>query len=382
MVEANQDLHEVIRPLDERIVEVRARVLRESAEGGPPAPVTERSALIAAMSAAALAAANADAAQVPVALGKTRVDGAATAAAEAVFRRSALQIRVTAGEGERDGSPGASSGQTLGRQAGADGAVDGVFDYVDGTTLAVLGEPGALALGGLGSGLRSVPDLSAYAVLAPHLILPELDVLTTPEAHALPILRRIADAAGKPLDTLTVFTHSIAEKPLHRTLVDLMRPAVGRVIVPPLVTIEPPYLLSLAGLAEPRIDAMIGSIGLSELAFAALLLDLVAPEHGFVFRVASMAGPRRHPASVTLDPLFAFNAEEEQQFAAHGWRTDRQYTSADLVPAGSARLAAIFAVTDEPMLRLTGASQPSGGRTQGLLLEPGGQVTRIDVHYR
>ncbi|KKK01527.1 fructose-bisphosphatase class II [Micromonospora sp. HK10] len=382
MAEADDELQEMIRSLDERIVEVRARVAHATVQGGSPAPLPERSALIAAMSAAALAAANADTAQVPVALGKTRVDGAATAAAEAVFNRSALRIRVTAGEGERDGSPGASSGQTLGRQTGGDGVLDGVFDYVDGTTLAVLGEPGALALGGLGGGLRPVPDLSAYAVLAPQPVLPELDVLTTPETHALPILRRIADATGKPLDTLTVFTHSIAGKPLHRTLVDLMRPAVGRVIVPPLVTIEPPYLLTLAGLAEPRIDAMVGSIGLSELAFAALLLDLVAPDHGFVFRVASVAGPRRHPASVTLDPLFAFTDEEERQLTAAGWRTDRQYTSADLVPAGSARLAAIFAVTDEPMLGLAGAGPASGGRTQGLLLEPGGQVTRIDVHYR
>ncbi|MFI8804429.1 MULTISPECIES: fructose-bisphosphatase class II [Micromonospora] len=380
MAEPREELERAMRALDDRVVAVSVSRVREATDGAP-LPTPERATLIAAMSAAALAAAGVDTDRAPLPETKTLVDGAATEAAEAVFQRSPARIRVTGGEGQRDSSPGAHSGQVLGRGAAGVPVLDGIFDYVDGTTLAATGEPGALALGGLGIDLRPVPDLSAYLVLAPASLLGRIDIMSPPEKHAEAVLGQLARSLGKPVPELTVFTHSLSGKPLHQTLVELLRSRAGTVIVPPLVTIEPPYLVSLAGLAEPRIDTMIGSIGLSELAFAALLLDLVAPDHGFAFRAASIDGPRSRPTSVTLDPIFDFSPDEEREFARYGWHTDRQYTNTDVVRPGGGRAAVVFAVTDEPMLGLAGPDPRTRRRTQGLLFEPGGQVTRLEVFY-
>jgi hypothetical protein len=340
------------------------------------------------MSAAALAGAQKAydlKASVPLNIRKKEIDGAATAAAETVFNKATITIRVAAGEGQRDDSPGALVGQQLGNShvdVPTDEQLDGVFDYVDGTSLAAMRSEGALALGGLGYGLRSVPDLQAYAVLAPRELLERIDIMSAPESHALTVLDKVAAFSSKSVSDLTVFTHSISSNLMHHSLIDLLKAKVSTLIVPEFVTVEPPYLLSLVGLAAPRIDSMIGAIGLSELAFAAMMLDLVCPDYGFVFRLGSISGPRRFPTDKTLWPLFEFSDEESQVFADAGLSIRAQYSSLDLVPQGSGLVAAIFAITDNPLLKLLA---PSGGddipKTNGLLLERNAHISRVSVLY-
>ncbi|WP_158102505.1 fructose-bisphosphatase class II [Streptomyces africanus] len=362
----------------------------DSGDGRTPRDATaddEDAYLVAAMASAALAAAEARAGfgdGMSLNDRKVTVDGAATEAAEKILGRAPFRIRVAAGEGERDDSPGAHTGQWLGLPDEGSPVIDGVFDYVDGTELAATDQPGALALGGFGSGVRPVPDLQAYAALAPTGALRGLDIMARPEDGVVPLLERIAAALGKSPDELTVSTHSVASKPMHRTLIDLMRGRVRQVLVPERVTVEPPYLLSLAGLSEPRIDSMIGAIGLSELAFAAGLVDLVAPELGFVFRLASVTGPRAEPGLTSLDALFKFSEDEEVALTAGGWRKDRQYTSEDLVRPGTSRAATLFAVTDNPALGLRGP-EPRGGdvaHVEGFLVKPAARIGSIRLSYR
>ncbi|MFD4539725.1 fructose-bisphosphatase class II [Streptomyces bauhiniae] len=390
----DERMHGMIPALDDRVTEVTVRwldvpVAHGVAETGAAGAVNtdETDAhLVAAMSAAALGASLAPAAftdAMSLNDRKVAVDGAATEAAERILSQAPFRIRVAAGEGERDDSPGAHSGQWLGAGNASSTTLDGVFDYVDGTELAATAEPGALALGGFGTGVRAVPDLQAFAVLLPDGLMDSVDIMSRPEDFVTGLLDRIAEASGKDTGDLTVATHSVASNPMHRTLIDLMRKRVGEVLVPERVTVEPPSLLSLIGLSKPRIDSLIGAIGLSELAFAAGLLDLMAPRHGFVFRPASIAGPRAEPRLTSLDSLFEFSEDEEVSLRSDGWDKNRQYTSEDLVRPGTSTAAALFAVTDNPALGLRGPTSDEEGLThvEGLLIKPAARVARIRLGY-
>jgi fructose-1,6-bisphosphatase/sedoheptulose 1,7-bisphosphatase-like protein len=381
-----KDLGPDVAALDSRISDVILTPV-SAPKGGRQAPRPAVAALVAAMASAARGAAEAIGSPAVTSLSleerKKAIDGAATAAAEQVFDHAALDIRVVAGEGERDESPGATVGQHLGTTATTTLRLDGVFDYVDGTALAAAGLPGALALGSFGEGISVVPDLQAYCVLGPAKILDRLDIMSSPESHAMGALATIAAASAKGVADLVVYTHAAGKRPMHATLIERIRPAVATVVTQEVVTVEPPHLLSLAGLSQPRIDTMIGAIGLSELVFAATLLDLVNPDYGFVFRVASIAGPRRKPDNITLDALFDFTPAEIESYEQAGWDTDRQYSNADLLAPGSAVCACVFAVTRNDVLDLPAPSLDTHDvTTTGLLLEPGGRTTRVTVHYR
>lgn len=394
----NEVLSRAVQACDERVVEVAVHWSDQGGghadgTGGPgvgtpdAAEAQEDAHLVAAMASAALGAAEARsgfADGMSLNDRKIAVDGAATEAAEKILRQAPFRIRVAAGEGERDDSPGAHSGQWLGLENGTLPKVDAVFDYVDGTELVAENLPGALTLGGFGGDVRAVPDLQAYAVLAPVDLLEDLDLGPSPEVSVIPVLDRIAKAVGKSPDTLTVSTHSVASKPMHSTLVELMRGQGSEVLVPERVTVEPPYLLSLIGLSRPRIDTMIGAIGLSELAFAAGLIDLIAPDLGFVFRLASIAGPRAEPELTNLDALFKFSEDEEIALRRSGWDKDRPYTSKDLVRPGSSRGAALFAVTDNPALGVSAPRPDEKGvvHVEGFLVKPAARVGRIRLGYR
>ena len=380
----NEDIIRRVGELDERVIDVDIALLLTSDAPRDSAVTEENACLIAAMASAALAAAEKAgglSSDIPLNDRKTRIDGAATSAAENIFERAHLRIKVAAGEGERDSSPGAHSGQVMGSDAADAPVVDGVFDYVDGTELAATLQPGALALGSLGAAVRKIPDLQAYSLLAPVGVLQEIDIMGNPEEQVMPALNHVADSAGKNLNELVVSTHSVSSNPMHHSLIHAMRAQGVEVLVPEQVTVEPPYLLSLVGLSVPKIDSMVGAIGFSELAFAATLVDLMAPEMGFVFRSASISGPRAR-TSEDLSVLFEFSADESNAFAADGWDTKRQYTSADLVQPGSSRVAALFCVTENSDLDLRAPTADVGRtRVEGLLVEPAGAVSKITVSY-
>ncbi|GHJ45781.1 hypothetical protein Cs7R123_31230 [Catellatospora sp. TT07R-123] len=377
-------LTEAIRSVDSRVSHVdvveRVGAVPESALLESPVPV-----LIAAIAAAARGAAvesmapddgHAEDER------KRRIDGAATEAAERVFVGSRLKVEVAAGEGLRDQSPGARAGQLI-QGAHASEKWAGVFDYVDGTTLAARRLPGALSLGSLGRGYRSVPDLQAYSVQVDAAVASGLNVMSPPEEHIIPLLEALAGQRGISVGDLTIFTHSVSSNQSHATLIDILRQNVAQVVVPELVTVEPPALLSQIGLSGPRVDSMIGAMGLSELAFAATLLDLALPDSRFLFRVASIDGPRAAPETPTLEPMFSFSEHELEELRNLGWQPDLQYTSRDIVPAGSAKASAIFAVTCNKDFGLPApVIEPMGDAVvHGYVLVSGCRVARVTVTY-
>ncbi|MET8862102.1 fructose-bisphosphatase class II [Nonomuraea sp. NPDC004580] len=354
-----------------------------SAQSGEPARHRSdpKAVLVAAMAAAARAgwsAAEPDDGQgdEEIHVRKRRIDGQATAAAESILKGFTERLVIVAGEGPGEQMPGALLGQEFG--AGGGRTWSGVFDYVDGTTLTALGLPGALSLGGLGVGLRAVPDLQAYAVLAPISIASRLDISTPPEEHALELVDLIGAQYGRGLGDVRVVTHSRDTGPFHQTLIDRLREGgVGDVIVPDPVIIEPPYVLARAGVVKPAIDTMIGVFGFPELMFACLLLELIAPQFTFVFRPASLSGLRSDAA--TLAPLFDFDDEEIEQLAGVGLEPHKQFVGSHLVPAGTGRAAAMFSVTGCAPLRLRPPSRHGRGvSVEGLLVERGG-MTRLRV---
>jgi fructose-1,6-bisphosphatase/sedoheptulose 1,7-bisphosphatase-like protein len=377
-------LRGLISQADDRIAEVRVRELGVAASASLQRHEPRATAALgAALSAAARAAASAMRSSQPdtsVEARKKIIDGAATAAAESILSRGAFLIRVAAGEGERDDSPGAHVGQQIGSGTAADPQVDGVFDYVDGTALAADSEPGAVALGAIGTGVRQVPDLQAFAIIGPRTVVADLEISAPLEAAGMQAFRALAGAASS--QQVTVLTHALGSRPNHRLLVEQLHEAGARVIVPPKVTVEPPYLLSLAGLSEPKIDCMIGGIGLSELSYAAALLDLIAPDFGIRFAVGSVSGPRRAPDRTDLSATLDFSDAELRLMAAHSLTSNATYDGADLISSGGALAAYLFTVTPNSVLGLPGAMEERPYTTSGIVVLPGPQVALVEVDYR
>ena len=307
---------------------------------------------------------------------KRSVDGAAVAAGERILGRSAARIVVKAGEGIRDDSPGAQLDQVLGRDGSE---LHAVIDYVDGTGLAARGLPGALSLGALGSSIKRAPDLKAFAILAPRAVLGQLDDWQSPTGLAMETLRGIASARGVGVHDLTVLTHSRDVGAPQQSWYRFLQDHAGDVIVPDPISVEPPYILTRGANGQsiqPKIDCLIGVMGLVELIYAALLLDLFAPGDAIHFRLVSGSSAKDLMAS----PVKAFNLTERDLLWAATAGLDQQdrYSSDTFIPPGSSLCAAMFAVTANPIL---GLSPASADRVDGLLLLHGGQQLRVTVEY-
>jgi hypothetical protein len=331
--------------------------------------------LLAAMAAAAKAAAQvgherpADGAR-SLSATKRAVDGAATAAGEELLRYARSRIEIRAGEGLRDDSPGAQLGQVF----GADGAArHAVIDYVDGTGLAATGQPNALALGALGEDVSRTPDAKVFTVMGPRDDVSDVE-LTSPRAAAAQAVQALA-GTGAWKGTLRVLTHTTDVGP-QRTWYDYLRGLGVLLEVPSPIAVEPPYILSLAREERPTVDCMIGVMGLVELVFASMLLDLLRPEYAFKFRLVGSTNAK----DLLSDPPLAYHLGEEDLVVAEsgGLVPETEYMSDAFVRPGSATFGAIFAVTASPLLGLP-AARPDA--VSGLLVRRGGLVGATVTYY-
>ena len=309
-------------------------------------------------------------------LAKRSVDGAAVDAGEQVLERSRARIVVKAGEGIRAESPGAQLDQVLGHNGPE---LHAVIDYVAGTGLAARGLPGALSLGGLGSNIRRAPDLKAFAILAPRSVLAELGDWQSPTELALETLGAIATARGVGVRDLRVLTHSRDVGAPQQSWYQFLQDNAGEVVVPDPISVEPPYILTRGSGSQsrqPKIDCLIGVMGLVELIYAALLLDLLAPDDAIHFRLVSGSSAK----DLMATPVKAFNLSERDLDWAEAAGLDHlgRYSSDAFIPPGSSLCATMFAVTANPIL---GLSPPSAIRVDGLLLLGGGQAIRMNIEY-
>jgi fructose-1,6-bisphosphatase II len=164
-------------------------------------PATLRAALLRAVRAAADAASSLVGSGDPDA-----VDAAAVAALRVALATAPADIRVVAGEGEKDEAPMLHPGEVFGTGAGL--ALDLVVDPVDGTRLAAAGLPGAMAI-------LAVAPRGSFAELGPSHYLDKL-VHAGPDAglglaaSVADNLTRLAAARRMPVAGLTVAVQSRA----------------------------------------------------------------------------------------------------------------------------------------------------------------------------
>lgn len=304
---------------------------------------------------------------------KRAVDGAATSAGEKVLNSSTARIVVRAGEGARDKSPGAVLDQTFGHGLTS---MHAVLDYVDGTGLVAAGLPNALSLGALSRKVERAPDLKAFAVFGPRQVVSQLDAWQSPEETATSAFHGLQHLRGCSANDLTVLTHSRDVGRPQDEWYDFLRARVGELIVPDPIAVEPPFVLSTMLPLGPRVDLLVGVMGLVELLYAAVLLDLGGSDYCFRFRVVSSTSAKDLagdcPRAFDLCPTDSRIVREA------GLDQGLVYSSEDFLGPGSSEVAGMFAVTENTMLKMGAAS---AAETHGIVALPRGVFMRLDVHY-
>lgn len=304
---------------------------------------------------------------------KQAIDGAATRAGEAVLRRTVEPIVVRAGEGVRDDSPGAA----LDQRFGTDGdPLHAVIDYVDGTTLVAKGLPNALALGGLGREIRRTPDLKSFAALLPREAAERLPAWNSPRELAQAVTHELRRGeSGRSHRNLSLLTHSRDASGSQEEWYDYLQVLVDEVIVPDPVAVEPPFILSRRFDLGPHIDGMVGIMGLVELVYAGLLLDLCDVDEVFSFRLVRSRDAKSLVSSSMADYLVE---ADEAQRARHANLSDtgRVYSSDEFVTPGTGVSAAMFAITPNEFLPLSFSGLEEAC---GLVALPNSVLLRINI---
>lgn len=253
-------------------------------------------------------------------------------------------------------------------------------DVVDGTTLSATGQPGAYSICAVGEGLRSFPDMQAYAILAPTALFNELDMAAPPEFAPEHNLNVIARALGKRVNELVIVTHSEDTGVHHRTLIQKMRMQGVSVIVPDPVIVEPPYVVAACSGGSPGIDGMIGVFGLPEIAITTVLCGILNRGKGCIFRLASNA-PMRCRDQTTLDGILDLTAEERMEAARYALSPEKLYAFTDIA-SGPGCMFAAAAITDDPILGLRGVTKEGNHITvEGCFADPCGNAHRLAVCF-
>ncbi len=129
---------------------------------------------------------------------------------------------------------------------------------------------------------------------------------------------------------------------------------VGRVVVPDPVAIEPPFLLSDVLNLEPAVDVMAGAMGLVEMIFGAILLDLAGSDKAFAFRIVSDTS-----GDALMQDFDEFGGLSDKDLVLaedSGLQSNVVYFSDDFIGLGVSESAAMFSVTYNPMFDLVAAS--------------------------
>jgi len=306
---------------------------------------------------------------------KRSVDAAATLAAEDILDSLHLGLVVRAGEGERDSSAGAVLGQKFGDTSTA--SVGAVIDYVDGTGLVACGLPNALALGATADEIIAIPDVTVFAVLAPRSVVQDLDILANPYDVADQAVSMTAAHFGRSVDQIVLLTHS-PDIGAGQLWYSMLGPPSGRVIIPRPISVEAPMMLAMSRNLEDAPHLMVGVIGLVELMYAAIMLDIVGSELTFAYRVVGAqdvkdwfdAPGERAPVldSAEIDRLGRASVDHRA-----GLRSD------DAFPRGAGRMAAFFSITGGERF---GIQPPTRSSVDGLIVSKGGFVSGVTITYR
>lgn len=312
----------------------------------------------------------------PIDTAKKLIDGAATAAGERVTSRSKARLEIRGGEGVRDHSPGAVTGQVFGPAEGK--TTYAVIDYVDGTGLVARGLPGALALGATSDQMLAIPDLKVFCVLLPRDLAGKVEFGDSPMDTMGSAIASFCAAQRRSPGSLRVLTHSRDVGSDQELWHSALRSVAGTVVVPAPISVEPPYLLAMARHLPEAMDVMIGVMGLTELVYGAALLDILDSDYTFVFRLVNTASGKRLLADGSSS---AYHLEDSDRQAALGFgmAADAVHAHPGFVPSKRARMAAMFAVTECPSIMLPEASASAAA---GIVCGRGDGLMGVTIHYK
>jgi fructose-1,6-bisphosphatase II len=154
---------------------------------------------------------------------KNGADGAAVNAMRQLINTVSMTGRVVIGEGEKDKAPMLYNGEQVGDGTGAE--CDVAVDPIDGTRLAALGMPNAIAVIAVGA-RGSMYDPSAVFYMEKLVTGPEAADAVDIERPVGDNIRAVARAKGSSVEDVTVV---ILDRPRHEGIVKEIREAGARI---------------------------------------------------------------------------------------------------------------------------------------------------------
>ena len=261
---------------------------------------------------------------------KEAVDQAAVDAMRQVLNSLYLDGVVVIGEGEKDEAPMLYMGERIGN--GLPPSVDIAVDPIDGTTLLSKGLPGAISAIALSArGTMRVPVHVAYVdkIAVGADAADAIDVNASVEFN----LRNVAEAKGRPLESLTVV---VLDRPRHEELLKSIRAAGARVKLIPDGDVVAGIQAALPG---SGVDLLMGVGGAPEGVLTAAAIRCLGGE------IQCRAWPRSHQETealkmAALDVERVYLAEEmvggeDVFFAATGASSGELLKGVTVSPAGT-----------------------------------------------
>lgn len=157
---------------------------------------------------------------------KNCADGAAVHTMRAMLNKVEIDGEIVIGEGEIDEAPMLYIGEKVGKGFGDQ--VDIAVDPIEGTRMTAMGQPNAIAVMAVAEkgGFLKAPDMYMEKLAVGPQAKGAIDL----DRPLVENLHAVADALGKPIDTLTVITLA---KPRHDSIIREMQALGARVFAIP-----------------------------------------------------------------------------------------------------------------------------------------------------
>ena len=287
---------------------------------------------------------------------KNRLDMSAAFTFDEMIKRNMFRSYVAASEGKDETGEAvidplkdlsAISGDGLGL----------AVDVIDGTTLSAKGIPGAYTLSAVSYGLRSFPDLQAYAVIGPKPVIDGYNFDMDETEEVTELLNRVSEHSHKPISEICVVTHSSDTGKHHKKLIETITNLGAKVIVPEPVIVEPTHVLGLGmSIGSQKPDLIVGVFGLPEILINSLILSNITSEKAVRFRIASNA-MLASPETEDLSERFAFSEDEQGLIQRSGLERDKEFTNNDIAETQRGCGFVATCLTGDPVLGIPAITQ-------------------------
>lgn len=283
---------------------------------------------------------------------KEGADGAAVDAMRAVLSSVQMDGIVVIGEGEKDEAPMLYNGEAIGD--GSPPLTDIAVDPIDGTTLASLGRPNAIAVIAVAPrGTMFDPGPCFY--MEKIAVGPEAAGVISMEKSIAENLAAVAEAKGESVRDLTVV---ILDRDRHAEMISEVRAAGARIRLIPDGDVAGAIATAWPGSGA---DILLGIGGTPEGVIAAAALKCMGGEQ--------------------LGRLWPRNERERRIASETGYDVTRVLTADDLIQSDNCFFAAT-GITDGALLKGV-RFDSSGCHTESLVMRSrSGTVRKIEAHHK